>query len=68
MPDDPSPELKAQVVAYTERMNREFKDRNVERAQNEISDAQVVVFEDTSHYCFLDRENAVVVSMKAFLA
>jgi len=49
-------------------MNREFKDRNVERAQNEIPDVQVVVFEDTSHYCFLDRESDVIAAMKAFLA
>lgn len=49
-------------------MNREFKDRNVERARNEIADVQVVVFEDTTHYCFLDREDDVIASMREFLA
>ena len=68
MPETASEELTEQVIAYTERMNREFKDRNVERAQNEIPDVQVVVFEDTSHYCFLDRESDVIAAMKAFLA
>ncbi|MFC2108019.1 alpha/beta fold hydrolase [Candidatus Bipolaricaulota bacterium] len=68
MPDDPSPELKAEVVAYTERMNREFKDRNVEHARKKIPDVQVVVFEDTSHYCFLDREDNVIAAMRTFLA
>lgn len=68
MPDDASGELQEQVTAYIERMNREFKDRNVERARNEIADVEVVIFEDTSHYCFLDRESDVIAAMKAFLA
>ncbi|MFC2095615.1 alpha/beta fold hydrolase [Candidatus Bipolaricaulota bacterium] len=67
MPDDASEELQEQVTAYTERMNREYKDRNVERARNEIANVEFVVYEDTSHYCFLDREADVIAAMKAFL-
>jgi pimeloyl-ACP methyl ester carboxylesterase len=48
-------------------MNREYKDRNVTRARQEIPDVEVVVYEDTSHYCFLDREGDVIAAMKAFL-
>jgi len=68
MPDDASEELQEQVTAYIERMNREYKDRNVTRARNEIANVEVVVYEDTSHYCFLDRERDVIAAMKAFLA
>ena len=67
MPDDAPEELQEQVIAYIERMNREYKDRNVARARNEIADVEVVVYEDTSHYCFLDREADVISAMKAFL-
>ncbi|MBE0636193.1 alpha/beta hydrolase [Candidatus Bipolaricaulota bacterium] len=67
MPVSASEELREQVIAYTERMNREYKDRNVDRARNEIADVEVVVYEDTSHYCFLDREADVTAVMKAFL-
>lgn len=68
MPETASEELMEQVITYTDRMNREFKDRNVERARNEIPDVRVVVFDDTSHYCFLDREANVIAAMNAFLA
>ena len=67
MPDDASEELQEQVTAYIERQNREYRDRNVERARNEIANVQVVVYEDTSHYCFLDKEIEVIESMKGFL-
>jgi len=66
MPDNASEELREQVVAHIERMNREYKDRNVVRARNEIRDAEVIIYEDTSHYCFLDPENDAIVAMKAF--
>jgi pimeloyl-ACP methyl ester carboxylesterase len=67
MPDDASQELQEQVTAYIERMNREYKDRNVERARAEIPNVKVVVYEDTSHYCFLDREADVIAAMEGFL-
>ena len=67
MPDDAPVELQKQVTAYIERMNREYKDRNVARARDEIANVQVVVYEDTSHYCFLDREADVIATMKGFL-
>jgi len=67
MPDAASEELQEQVVAYIERQNREYKDRNVKRARNEIADVQVAVYEDTSHYCFLDKESEVIELMKRFL-
>jgi pimeloyl-ACP methyl ester carboxylesterase len=67
MPDDASEELQEQMTAYIERQNREYKDRNVERARNEIPNVEVVVYEDTSHYCFLDREADVIAAMQAFL-
>ncbi|MCK5827338.1 hypothetical protein KAH43_02340 [Candidatus Bipolaricaulota bacterium] len=68
MPDDAPPELQEQVTAYIKRMNREFrKDRNVKRAWNEIPNVKVVVYEDTSYYCFLDKEREVIESVKRFL-
>ncbi len=67
MPEGASPELQEQVTAYIERMNREYKDRNVKRALEEIPDAHVIVYEDTSHYCFLDKEAEVITAMKDFL-
>jgi len=67
MPDEAKDELREQVIAYTERMNREYKDRNVQRARTEIHDVDVIVYEDTSHYCFLDREADVIAAMKSFL-
>jgi pimeloyl-ACP methyl ester carboxylesterase len=67
MPDDASEELQEQVTAYIERQNREYKDRNVKRARNEILNVKVVVYEHTSHYCFLDKESEVIESMKGFL-
>ena len=67
MPDDASPELREQVTAYIARMNREYKDRNVKRAWNEIPNVKVVVYEDASHYCFLDKETEIIESMKGFL-
>jgi non-heme chloroperoxidase len=66
-PDDASEELREQVRAYVERMNRQFKDRNVDRARREIAKAEVIVFDDTSHYCFIDREADVVAAMQPFL-
>ena len=67
MPDDASEELQEQVTTYIERQNREYKDRNVKRARNEIPNVKAVVYEDTSHYCFLDKESEVIESMKGFL-
>jgi pimeloyl-ACP methyl ester carboxylesterase len=67
MPEGASEELQEQVTAYIESQNREYKDRNVKRAWNEIPNVKVIVYEDTSHYCFLDKESEVIESMEAFL-
>ena len=67
MPEGASEELQEQVTIYIERMNREYKDRNVKRTWNEIPNVKVVVYQDTSHYCFLDREAEVIAATKAFL-
>jgi non-heme chloroperoxidase len=68
MPSGASDALRRQVVAYAERMNREFKDRNLARARDEIQNATILVLEDTSHYCFLDKEDVVADAMEEFLA
>ncbi len=34
---------------------------------NEIPDVEVIVYDDTGHYCFLDREADVIAAMKSFL-
>ena len=67
MPDDASEDLQKQVTAYIERMNREYKDRNVKRAWNEIPNVKVVVYEDTSHYCFIDKKTEVIQAIESFL-
>lgn len=67
MPEGASEELQEKVTAYIERQNREYKDRNVKRALAEIPDVHVIVYEDTSHYCFLDKEAEVITAMKDFL-
>jgi len=68
MPDGVSDEMRQRIVDYTTRMHREFKDRNLARVRDEIENVTIVVLENTSHYCFLDREAEVFDAMQAFLA
>ena len=52
---------------HIERVNDRVKRRCIEKARAEIANVEIVVYEDTSHYCFLDREADVVEAMKRFL-
>ncbi len=52
---------------HIEQVNARFKRRCVGEARGEIADIEIVEFEDTSHYCFLDREAAVIEAMNRFL-
>lgn len=67
MLDGVSDELRQRIVEYMERMHRTFKDRNLARARTEIENVTIVVLENTSHYCFLDRAADVVEAMRSFL-
>jgi len=67
MPENASQELQQDVTDFIERLNRDYRNRNIERARNEVPNVNVVVYEDTSHYCFLDREADVIAAMKSFL-
>jgi len=68
IPEGASEELRQRIVDYTGRMHREFKDRNLARVRNEIENVTIVVLENTSHYCFLDREREVFDAMQEFFA
>jgi non-heme chloroperoxidase len=67
LPEDASPELSRTVRAFTERVDREYRRRCVDRARREIPGIEIVELTDTSHYCFLDREDEVVDAMREFL-
>jgi len=59
--------LRRAMKQYVERLNSGVKRRCIERIRREISDVRIVEFYDTSHYCFLDREEAVIAAMQEFL-
>ena len=65
--DDADDELRRAMKEHIERVNSRFKRRCVDEARAEIADIEIVEFEDTSHYCFLDREADVIDAMKRFL-
>jgi pimeloyl-ACP methyl ester carboxylesterase len=66
-PEDASPELREAAAAYARRLDRERKQRYIDRARREMPDIRVLELPNTSHYCFLDREDAVVEAMRRFL-
>ncbi len=67
VPADAAPAVQDAARAYTVRMDREYRGRNMTRARQEIADVRVVELRDTSHFCFLDREDAVLEALLAFL-
>lgn len=67
LPDGASPELREAVRAHTERMDREYRRRCIDRARHDIAGIEIVELRDASHYCFLDREDDVVEAMRRFL-
>ena len=67
LPDGASEELRRAMKEHIEQVNARFKRRCVESARAEIADIVIVEYEDTSHYCYLDREADVIEAMKRFL-
>ena len=46
---------------------KEFQQQQIERFRKEIPGARVVVFTNTDHHCFIEREDEVLREMRAFL-
>jgi len=67
LPDGADEKLREAVREYIERVNGRFVRRCIESARAEISVIEIVEYEDTSHYCFLDREADVIREMDRFL-
>jgi len=67
LPDGADDELRRGMKEHIEQVNARFKRRCVESARAEIADIVIVEYEDTSHYCFLDREADVIEAMQRFL-
>jgi pimeloyl-ACP methyl ester carboxylesterase len=67
LPDTADERLREAVREYIERVNDRFGRRCIESARAEISDIRIVEYENTSHYCFLDREADVIREMDRFL-
>lgn len=67
VPADAAPGVQDAVRAYTARMDREYRGRNIAHARRDIRTLHLVELRDTSHFCFLDREDAVVEALRGFL-
>jgi len=67
LPDGSDNVLREAMKEHVKRVNTRYKRRCIERARGEIADIEIVEFENTSHYCFLDREADVVEAMRRFL-
>lgn len=67
LPEDASPELRDAAAAYARRLDRDRRQRYIDRARREMPDIRVLELPNTSHYCFLDREDAVAEAMRRFL-
>ncbi len=65
--DDADEALRRAMKEHIEQVNARFKRRCIKSARAEIADIVIVEFDDTSHYCFLDREADVIEAMKRFL-
>ncbi len=67
IPEDASADVREKVAAYFARLNAEYRQRCVDEVRRDVADATILVLEDTSHYCFFDREAEVLEAMQAFL-
>jgi len=67
LPEDADGDLRMAMKEYIERFNFRFKRRCIERVRSEMAGVRIVEFENTSHYCFLDREADVLREMRRFL-
>jgi murein DD-endopeptidase len=47
---------------------RQLQQQQIDRFRKEIPNGRVIVFNNTDHHCFIERENEVVREMRAFLA
>ncbi len=67
VPDGASPGLREVARIYYERVERDRTRRYMTEAREAIRGVRILELPGTSHYCFLDREDAVVDAMRAFL-
>lgn len=67
LPGDADEGLREAAKEYIARVNDRFVRRCMESARAEISGIEIIEYEDTSHYCFLDREGDVIREMNRFL-
>jgi len=67
LPEDATDELRRAMKEHIQAVNERYKRRCLERARREFEAIHVVEYEDTSHYCFLDRESDVLEVMREFL-
>jgi len=47
---------------------RQFQQQQIDRFRKEIPNGRVIVFTNTDHHCFIEREKEVLREMRAFLA
>lgn len=67
LPEEGTEDMRRAVADFVERLDREHAQRYIARARAEIRDLEVVLLANTSHYCFLDGEDAVAGAMRRFL-
>ena len=67
LPENATDELRREMREHIQAVNERYKRRCLERARREFETIRVVEYEDTSHYCFLDRESDVLEVMREFL-
>jgi len=67
LPEDADDALRAAAKIHVDRVDREFKRRCIDEAEREVPDLTVIEFQDTSHYCFLDREDETFEAIDEFL-
>jgi len=50
------------------RRGKQFQEQEIEHFRKEIPNGKVIVFANTDHHCFIERENEVVREMRKFLS
>jgi len=68
LPDYADEALRTAMKTHIDRVNARYKRRCIETARETIADIEIIEYADTSHYCFLDREDDVIAAIRRFLA
>ena len=68
LPENADHVLRNAMKKYIEEKIIPWKKENIARFKKEIQNGKVVELENTSHYCFMDKEEIVVKEMTAFIS